>query len=139
MEDILNNEPIIARGKIQNAYLSIAKSLKLCYSEDKINSISGRIYIDSDGNENLIFVNKHGKTPSNSALADMYQEIFGYGLLAENRRLKWEIRKSELSADCTILTVMSFLALRVLMIGTMRNRLSMKLMSIFLGWLDDDL
>ncbi len=139
MENISNNESVTLEQKIRDAYLSIAKSLKLQYSEDKINSISARIYIDSNGDENLIFVNRHGKTPSNSTLDDMYQEIFGYGRLYENRKIKWEIRKSELSDDCTVLTVVSFFAIRALMTGSMRNRLSMKLMSMFIRWLDGDL
>ena len=86
----------------------------------------------------MIFV-KHGKTPSNNTLYNMYNEIFGFGLLYQNRKLKWEERKKDLSIDCTVLTVVSFLAIRALMTGAMSNSLSMKLMSTFLGWLDDDL
>lgn len=137
--EIGNDKEEIMKEKIKGAYLSIAKSLKLCYSEDRISGITSRTFIDSDGNENMIFVNKHGKTPSNDTLYNMYNEIFGYGSLYENRKIKWDIRKQELTDDCTVLTVVSFLAIRALMTGAMRNRLSMKLMSTFLGWLDDDL
>ena len=134
--NIDNKEEILR--KTREAYLSIAKSLNLNYSEEQINVITSRIYVDKDGNENIIFV-KHGKTPSNDSLYNMYHEVFGFGSLEKNRRRKWEDRKRELSDECTVLTVVSFLAVRLLMTGSMRNILSMKLMSTFLGWLDGDL
>ena len=134
----IDNKEEIVREKTREAYLSIAKSLNLNYSEEQINVITSRIYVDKDGNENIIFV-KHGKTPSNDSLYNMYHEVFGFGSLEKNRRRKWEDRKRELSDECTVLTVVSFLAVRLLMTGSMRNILSMKLMSTFLRWLDGDL
>jgi len=134
----IDNKEEILREKTREAYLSIAKSLNLNYSEEQINVITSRIYVDKDGNENIIFV-KHGKTPSNDSLYNMYHEVFGFGSLEKNRRRKWEDRKKELSDECTVLTVVSFLAVRLLMTGSMRNILSMKLMSTFLRWLDGDL
>jgi len=127
--------------KALEAYLSIAKSLKIVYSPNQIKGITFRIYIDEDGNENLIFVNRHGKTPLNDTLSNMYYEAFGIAgsKLYKARKLKWEERRKEITPDCTELTVVSFLAIRGWMTGRMKNRLSMKLMSNFIGWLDGDL
>ncbi|MCK9198491.1 MAG: hypothetical protein M0P49_02700 [Bacilli bacterium] len=138
MSTSIENREEILREKTREAYLSIAKSLNLNYSDEQLSIVTSRVYVDKDGNENMIFV-KHGKTPSNDTLYNMYHEVFGFGSLEKNRRRKWEERKKELSDDCTMLTVVSFLAVRLLMTGSMRNILSMKLMSTFLGWLDGDL